>query len=447
MGTEFLICILLAGIGLIILLITKFKLHAFLALILAALFMALCTGVPLAKIIPSLEEGVGGTLGFIALVIGLGSILGKMLEVSGGANVIAQTMIRKMGQKRASWAMMLVGFIAGIPVFSDVGFVLLVPLVFVVARSTGLSYIKIGVPLALSLHVIHCIVPPHPAATAITASLGADMGLSIFCGIVVAFIAAVAGTLYITTAFGDKISAAQLTAANVEVTEKTAIPSGAPGFGITMFSILLPLFLMIGKTVLHGILSSDSSLRPFVDFIGNAVTALLISVFFAYYSLGLRQGKNINELLDITSNCFGPIAGIILIIGAGGAFNAVIVASGVGVALSSVVSNLPLNIIVLAWLIALILHLAVGSSTVAMLSTAGLMLPLLNSDPTISREALVIAIGAGAIGCAQVTDSLFWMVKEYFELTLTEAFKSYFVATTIASIIGLVGALIVSAIM
>lgn len=446
MSPEALICILIVAIGLIVFLILQCKLHAFIALSLAACFVGIATGMPLGTIASSIEKGVGGTLGFLALIIGFGSILGKMLESSGGAQRIAQTLLAKLGKENATWAMMLVGFIAGIPVFVEVGFVLLVPLVFVVARDAGLSKVQIGVPLALSLMVVHCIVPPHPAAMAISATLGADVGKVIVFGLLVGLpCAIVGGPLFVK--FGMRKANPDISRDEQDTSMAKVNADALPSFGITLFSILLPLLIMVGKTLLVVLLPADSSVLPTIAFIGNPITALLISVFFAYYALGLARGRTTADLLSLTEKSFGPIAGILLIIGAGGAFNGILIDSGIGKSLASILSTLAISPIFLAWLIAGILHFAVGSATVAMISAAGIVLPMAELNPHLSREVLAIAIGAGAIGWTQVTDSLFWIVKEYLGLSLTETIRNYTVPTTIASVVGLCSAFILNTIL
>lgn len=359
MSAPALICVLIVAIALIVVLIVKVKLHPALALTLAAFGVGIVTGTPLDALGDTIEAGVGGTLGFLALVIGFGSILGKMLEVSGGAERIADSLLHWLGHDRAAWVMMLIGFIAGIPVFVEVGFVLLVPLVFVIARQAKISAIKVAIPLVTSLMVVHCIVPPHPAATAIAGTLGADVGKVIVLGLLVGLpCAAVGGPVFsyfgIRGAVATPVTAGRLAAggeAGDEKAEEAASgrrPGQAPesqgdlpGFGITLFTILLPLLIMVGRTVLVQALPESSGALPVVNLIGNPITALLIAVFFAYWSLGLRRGAGMSDLLDLTDGSFGPIAGILLIIGAGGAFNEVLIASGIGDGIARLLRRCP----------------------------------------------------------------------------------------------------------
>ena len=462
MSAPALICVLIVAIALIVVLIVKVKLHPALALTLAAFGVGIVTGTPLDALGDTIEAGVGGTLGFLALIIGFGSVLGKMLEVSGGAERIANSLLHWLGRDRATWVMMLIGFIAGIPVFVEVGFVLLVPLVFVIARQAKISTIKIAIPLVTSLMVVHCIVPPHPAATAIAGTLGADIGKVIVLGLLVGLpCAAVGGPVFsyfgIRGAVATAVTAGRLAAdgeagdaeaeeaASGRRPEQAPEPEGSlPGFGITLFTILLPLLIMVGRTVLVQALPESSGALPVVNLIGNPITALLIAVFFAYWSLGLRRGAGMSDLLDLTDGSFGPIAGILLIIGAGGAFNEVLIASGIGDGIARLLSALPVSPVILAWLIALLLHFAVGSATVAMISAAGIVLPMVTNDPSLSPEVMAIAIGAGAIGLTQVTDSLFWLVKEYLGMSVQQTLRSLTLATSCASVVGLIGTLLLS---
>lgn len=438
MDTGPLLAVLFIAIALIVLLIVKVRMHPSLALLIAAFFVAFVTQVPLDKITDTIEKGVGDTLGFLTLIIGFGAVLGKLLEVSGGAQQLAQTMLRVFGKQHATIIMALLGLICGIPVFVEVGFVLLVPLVFVVAKEAGISRLKIGIPLATSLMVVHCILPPHPAATAIAGTLHADIGTVILLGLC----AAVPSVLVGGVLFAHFVIPAHDPALMKD--EKGGMGSfdeksekELPGFGITLLTILLPLLIMVTRTICERVLPSDILAMKWINVIGNPISALTIALLFAYWSLGLSKGLGLKQLQEITDGSFGPIGGILLIIGAGGAFNAVLTASGVAPGLAQAFSHLPVSPIILAWLIALILHFAVGSATVAMISAAGIVLPLLTANPGLSPAILALAIGAGAIGLTHVTDSLFWMVKEYLQISVPQAYKTLTVGTSITSVIAL----------
>ncbi|QTG75800.1 gluconate:H+ symporter [Trueperella pecoris] len=464
LSTSALVAILIASILLIVFLIVKMKLHGSIALTIAAFAVALATGVSLTEIPTVIENGVGGTLGFLVLIIGFGAVLGKMLEVSGGAERLASTLLSVFGKERATFAMALLGLLAGIPVFVEVGFVLLVPLVFVVAKQAGISRVKVGVPLAISLMTVHCVLPPHPAATAIAGTLGADVGKVIMLGLVVSTAAAlIAGPVfgkYFIPEIGEDSDDAvasgsagrrnesvdgkgatggdtQLVATSVTATREQG---SLPSFGITLATILLPLLIMVAKTLLMLSVSSESTAGGIISLVGNPITALLISVLFAYWSLGLHRGATLSRISEITDGAFGPIGGVLLIIGAGGAYNAVLTASGVAPALKDALGGLPVSPIVVAWLIAIVLHFAVGSATVAMISAAGIVEPML-ATAGISPEIMALAIGAGAIGLTHVTDSLFWMYKEYMKISVGTALRTLTVGTTIASVVALVAVL------
>lgn len=444
MGTGALVAILLASIALVVVLIITCKMHASLALLLAAFFVAITTGLDLGSVGDILEKGVGGTLGFLTLIIGFGAVLGKLLEVSGGAQRLASTLVRAIGKQRATIVMALLGLICGIPVFVEVGFVLLVPLVFVVAKEAGISRIKVGIPLATSLMVVHCILPPHPAATAIAGTLGADIGTVIMLGLCVAIPSVlIGGPLYTHFAIRNDEKPQEESLATPEALP-TIDEKNLPGFGLTLFTILLPLIIMITRTIATKFMPADLMATKIIDIIGNPITALMISVLFAYWSLGLHRKRTLTDLQSITDGSFGPIGGILLIIGAGGAFNQVLTESGVAPALADALSGLPVSPIILAWLIALVLHFAVGSATVAMISAAGIVLPMLSTNPNLSPAILALAIGAGAIGFTHVTDSLFWMVKEYLHMSVPQALRTLTVSTTITSVVALCITLLLS---
>jgi gluconate transporter len=435
-GTALLV-ILFVAIALIVFLIMKVRLHAFISLIVACMFVGFATGMPLEKISKSIETGMGDTLGFLATILGLGTILGKMLEVSGGAERLARTMIEALGKRRASWAMMCVGFIAGIPVFFQVGFVLLIPLVFSVAMETGLSMVAIGLPTAISLMTVHCLMPPHPAAMALVGSLKADVGKVILYGMVVGFpAAAIAGPIFaklIDGRFELKLPE------HLRKTERTP-EERLPAFGVALFTVLLPLLIMVAKTVVEFLAPKDAPCMSAIRFVGNPTTALLISALVSYRTLGFARGFDKNQLLGFTEQCFGPVSGILLVIGGGGAFNRILIDSGLGEQVAKVLTGLSLSPVIMAWIVAVIMRFSVGSATVAMMTAAGIVLPVLKTS-SVDPALICVAIGAGAISFSHVNDSGFWIVKEFFGLTVTEMFASYTAATCIASLVALGGTL------
>jgi GntP family gluconate:H+ symporter/D-serine transporter len=441
--STWLLGVLFASIALIIFLIMKVRLHAFIALVIACFVVGFGAGMPVAKIISTLESGIGGTLGFLIAIIGLGGILGKILEESGGAERLAKTLLDNLGSKRAHWVMAIVGAIAGIPVFFEVGFVLLIPLVYVVARETKINTLFLGIPLAISLLTIHCILPPHPAAMAITVMMGADVGTVIIYGLLVGIpTIIVAGPIWVNLYCGREASASQQIFLKVQGKSVGAART-LPGFGITLLTIGLPLILMVFKTATAS-LPDGMWIKLVAQFVGNPLIALMISVGFAYWSLGLRQRRTMIELLELTQRSFPALANIIFVIGAGGAFNGVLIESGVGKAISGLLAGSDINLIVLAWFVAWLMHFAVGSATVAMVSAAGMIHPMLAADPHLKPEILVIAIGAGSIGWAHVTDSAFWVVKEYLNVSLSDALKYFTGGTVVASIVALLATLLLN---
>ncbi|MFD1888101.1 GntP family permease [Paenibacillus wenxiniae] len=426
--TSLLLYAAISIIGLIVL-IARFKMNPFIALILGAVFMGLIAGMPLKNIVSSFQEGVGSVLGFIAIVLGLGTMLGKLMAESGGAERIANTMVRVFGEKNVHWAMMVVAVICGIPVFIQVGIVLLFPLVFVIAKKTGTSLIKIGISLLAGLAVVHSLIPPHPAAMLAVGIFSADVGKTIFLALIVSVpAAAIAGPLY-----GSWISKKVMIQGSSELMEQftETKQKELPGFGITLFTILLPVILMLISTIVSLLLPETNMFRQVVDFIGSPVIALLIALLFSLYSFGYARRFNSKQLLAFTNDCLGPVASIVLLIGAGGGFNKILTASGVGDAIAAFAQTAHLSPLLLAFLIAGLIRAAVGSATVAMTTAAGIVAPIAVTMPGVSPELLVLATGAGSIILSHVNDSGFWIVKQYLNLSVPDTLKTWTVMETL----------------
>ncbi|QLN45655.1 D-serine transporter DsdX [Klebsiella grimontii] len=431
---------LLISIVLIVLTIVKLKFHPFLALLLASFFVGAMMGMSPLDMVNAIESGIGGTLGFLAAVIGLGTILGKMMEVSGAAERIGLT-LQRCRWLSADVIMVLVGLICGITLFVEVGVVLLIPLAFSIAKKTNTSLLKLAIPLCTALMAVHCVVPPHPAALFVANKLGADIGTVIVYGLLVGLLASLVGGPLFLRLLGNRLPFKAVPAEfALEVRKEETLPS----LGATLFTVLLPIGLMLVKTIAELNMTKGGTLYMLLEFIGNPITAMFIAVFVAYYVLGIRQDMGMSTLLTHTENCFGSIANILLIIGAGGAFNAILKTSGLADTLAVILSNLDMHPILLAWLVALILHAAVGSATVAMMGATAIVAPMLPLYPGVSPEIIAIAIGSGAIGCTIVTDSLFWLVKQYCGASLNETFKYYTTATFIASLLALAGTFLLS---
>lgn len=435
-STIWMIGTLVISILLIIVSIIKFKFHPFLALLLASFFVGISMQMNPLEMVSAIENGIGGTLGFLAAIIGLGTILGKMMEISGAAERIGVT-LQKSRWLTPDVTMVLIGLICGITLFVEVGVVLLIPLAFSIAKKTNTSLLKLAIPLCTALMAVHCIVPPHPAALFVTNELGADIGTVIVAGLAVGLVASLVGGPLFLKFLGDRLPFKTVPEAfsDLEVREEKDLPS----LGATLFTVLLPIILMLIKTAADLNMSKDNQLFTFLQFIGNPITAMFIAAFVAYYMLGIRRNMGMSVLLSKTEESFSSIANILLIIGAGGAFNGILKGSGLSDSLAMVLSGIDMHPILLAWLVAIILHAAVGSATVAMMGATAIVAPLMPMYPHISPEIMTLAIGSGAIGCTIVTDSLFWLVKQYCNATLAETFRFYSVATLIASFVALAG--------
>ncbi|HGY5246672.1 TPA: D-serine transporter DsdX [Aeromonas salmonicida subsp. pectinolytica] len=432
---------LLTSIILIVFTIVKGKVHPFLALLLASFYVGTMMGMNPVKMVNAMEEGIGGTLGFLAAVIGLGTILGKMMEVSGAAERIGLA-LQKCRWLSPQVIMVLVGLVCGITLFVEVGVVLLIPLAFSIARKTRTSLLTLAIPLCTALMAVHCIVPPHPAALYVTNQLGADIGSVIVYGLAVGLFASLVGGPLFLKLLGKRVPFKEVPAAFADI--KARDEASLPTLSASLFTVLLPILLMLAKTVAELNMDHASSLYTVLEFIGNPITAMFIAAFTAYYVLGIRQRMKMEGLLDKTEECFSSIANILLIIGAGGAFNGVLKASGLGDSLAAILSQLDMHPILLAWLVAIVLHAAVGSATVAMMGATAIVSPIMVHYPEISPEIMTLAIGSGAIGCTMVTDSLFWLVKQYCGATLNETLKYYTTATFVASLMALAGTFLLS---
>ena len=428
----------------LIVLIARFKLHPFVALIAVSLGMGTAAGMPLGRVVQAFQDGVGGVLGFIAIVVALGTMLGKMMAESGGATRIATTLITLFGEQRVHWAIMFVAFIVGIPVFFQVGFVLLIPLVFTIARRSGLSLVKIGIPLVAGLSVVHGMVPPHPAAMLAVGAYHADVGRTIAYALLVGLpTAALAGPIFASW-IAPRIAlpaespiAAQLAGGGGAGGGGGGVPRDVPGFGITLFTVLLPVILMLGASTADIALDAASTLRSGVDFVGGPIVALLVALLFSFWSLGYRQHFTRDQILKFANDCLGPTAAILLVIGAGGGFNRVLLESGVGRAIADVALGSHASPLLLAWTVAALIRVATGSATVAMTTAAGIVAPIALATPGTPTELLVLATGAGSLVLSHVNDSGFWLIKEFFNMTVPQTLKTWTVAETIIGVAGL----------
>ena len=427
------------GVALLLLLMIRFKLNGFIALILVALAVALLLGMPIDKVIASAEQGVGNTLGKLALIIGFGAMLGKLLADCGAAQRIASTLIEKSGRQYIQWAVVLTGFIVGFALFYEVGFVLLLPLVFTIAASARIPVLYIGVPMAAALSVTHGFLPPHPGPTAIALIFHADMGKTLLLGTILAIPTVIlAGPIYARLLKGiDKPIPEGL------FNPRTFTEKEMPSFAVSVWTALVPVILMAVRALAEMLLPRSHALLVYAEFIGDPVMATLIAVLIAIFTFGLNRGRSIDEVMSSIADSVKIIAMILLIIGGGGAFMQVLVDSGVDRHIASIMHGSGVSPILLAWSIAAFLRVALGSATVAAITAGGIVAPLIATTGT-SPELMVLAVGSGSLIFSHVNDPGFWMFKEYFNLSIMETVKSWSALETIISVCGLVGCLLLN---
>lgn len=437
------------GVLVLLILIMKIKLNTFIALIVTAVVTGILLGMPLEKIISTIETGMGNTLGHIALIFGLGAMLGKLLADGGGATQIADTLVSRLGHHYVMWAMVLASFIIGIALFFEVGLVLLIPLVFTIAKRMEISQLTIGLPMVTALSVTHGFLPPHPGPVVIAKELNAHIGEVLLYGFIVAIpVTIIAGPLFIKLA-PKLTSQAFCREGNIASlgTTKTFESSELPSFKLSTFTALLPVILMLMATVWQLISGHhDEATNVFESglyFVGTAGTAMLIAVLFAMYSMGLKQRRKMSHIMVSVTQAINPIGMMLLIIGGGGAFKQILIDGGVGKSIEYWFTDTHISPLLLAWLVAAVLRLALGSATVAAISTTGMILPLLQTAD-VNLALVVLAIGAGSVFCSHVNDAGFWMFKEYFGLTLKETFLTWSLVETIISMTGFIFVFILS---
>ena len=432
------IVIFLLGIAVLLLLIMRFRVNAFLALLLVSTGIGLGMGAAPASVLKSVQNGIGGTLGYLAPLLGLGAMLGALIADSGAAEVITHRLIRFFGQKRLHWALMLTGFIVGIPMFYNVAFLMLIPLVFAIARSAKLPLVYVGIPAIASLSVTHGFLPPHPAPSAIAVEYGADLSLVMIYGLILA----VPTVILAGAVFGSTLR-----------NFSTPIPAGifpegvgktprAPAFGLALFVALVPVLLMGASAGAElSDLPEESAAYVFLRFVGDPMVALLLSVLLAVWLLGINLGKPLKDIMFDLTTSVKAIAMIMLIIAGGGALKQVLIDSGISEYVVDLLRGANIPPLVLAWLVAACLRVAIGSATVSALTAAGIVVPMLG-EVDVSPELLVLATGAGSLTLSQVNDTGFWMFKEYFGLTIPQTLKTWTVMETIVSVVGLLGCLV-----
>lgn len=432
------ILIIISAIALQVFLTVK-KVSPFLSLLLVAIISGLFLGMSPEKLLKTIETGVGSTLGGLALIICLGAVLGKVLEESGAAEKIAVTLIKNFGEKNIQWAVLLTGFLIGIPLYYNAGFIILVPLVFMLAKKTGLPLLYIAIPMAASLSTTHCFLPPHPGPVVLVNAFKADMGKTLLYGICIAIPAVIiAGPLLGRQL--KRISSSDLNLFSSSASSKI-LPATLPSFLIALFPVILITFSVIAENFL-----SPGMLQTVLLFTGNSTIALLVSVIIAFLYFGILQKVKIETQMQWLSTAISNIAIILLIITAGGVFKQVLTDSGTGEYISSFSKEWNMPPLIFAWIITALLRVMIGSATVAGITAAGVVAPLLTQH-NVSPELMVLAVGAGSVFGSHINDSGFWMYKEFFKLSLKQTFLSWTVMETVISIVGLVGVLILNTIL
>jgi gluconate:H+ symporter, GntP family len=434
--SAFLLLSTLIAVVALILLVAVFKLNPFLSLFLASLGLGIAAGMPMSTIIHSFETGVGGTLGHIAVVVALGTMLGKMMAESGASDTIAHTLIRWFGEKRVPLAMMVSGLVVGLPAFFEVGFVLLVPIAFTVARRTRTNMILVCLPMAAGLSVVHGLVPPHPAALMAVMIYKADVGRTILYGLLIGI-----PTAYLAGPLFARFIAPHIRLADENPMAAEFVDHGQerslPSFGLSLLTILLPVFLMLVGSWADTFAAAGSTANQAIRLVGNDDMALLIGVLVSFLTLGKMRGFNRDTILRFTNECLAPTATITLLIGAGGGFGRVLQDSGVAHAIIAIALRGHISLMLLAWLTAALVRLATGSATVAMTTAAGIVAPIAAQSAGVHPELLAIATGAGSLIFSHVNDGGFWLVKEYFNLSVPQTLKTWSVCETIIAVSGL----------
>lgn len=442
----------LAGIALIVVLITYFKVHPFLSLTLGSLLVGIVAGLPVADTVDAFVKGFGDTAAGVGALIAFGAMFGKLLADSGGADQIVDTIIGRTGRRFLPWAMALVGALIGLPMFFEIGLVLLVPVILLVARRAQMSIIAVGIPALAGLSAMHGLVPPHPGPLVAIDNLKADLGLTLAFGILVAlptialsgpvfarfasrWVDVSAPELYVTGA--DERDTGDHAAADAE-------PRRRPSFPVTLFTVLLPVVLMLGKAVADITLDEGGRVRTVLDNLGTPLVALIIAVVVAMFTFGRGSGMDREAIASSLAGSLPPIAGPLLIVAAGGGFKQTLVGTGIGDLVADWVKDSDLSVLFLAWLVAVLIRLATGSATVATVTAAGILAPLATTLDSGQTSLLVLAIGAGSLFFSHVNDAGFWLVKEYFGLSVGQNIRTWSLMETVISVCGLVFVLLLN---
>lgn len=431
--------IILFAIVLLVLLVSWAKLNPFIAFLIVSLAVGLTLGIPFDKVTKSVEKGLGDTFGAISIIICVGAMIGKLVASSGAAQKIADVLVSLFGIKYVQWALVLVGFIIGIPLFFETGFVLMVPLIFSVAYKYKLHAVYIGLPMLAALSVTHGFLPPHPSPSALVVLFHADMGKTLMYGLAIAIpTIIVAGPLFARSL--KRITASPLATFRADEMPDDKLPGAASSF----FTALLPVGLLMAATLYLNVDHSDTAFHHVIAFLGDAPIVMLISLLVATYTLGLKRGMDMKQLGHIYTHAVKDVAIILLIVAGSGAFKQVLTDSGANKNIASFLESFHLQPLILGWLIAVIIRIALGSATVAGLTAAGIVSSMVLNDPSINPNLMVLSIGAGSLACSHLNDGGFWLFKEYFNVSIKDTLLSWTLMETIISVMGLVGVLVLN---
>lgn len=464
-GTLQLVGAAVVGIALIVVLITWLKLNPFLSLTIGSLAVGAMANMPMTDVVTSFSNGVGSTVASVGVLIALGAMFGRLLADSGAADQIVDTLVGKAGTRMLPWAMGLVGALIGLPMFFEIGLVLLMPVIMLVSLRSGLSLVRVGIPALAGLSAMHGLVPPHPGPLVAIGALKADLGITLILGVLIAIpVVVISGPLFAKVAgrwvniaapqmvitereqqllaAGHGGGHATATAPAPAGTGKDAASSGArahqPRFSVTLATVMLPVVLMMAKAIADIVSGATNPVRVVLDFLGNPLIALLLAVLVALVTFGRGSGMDRRAIAASVEQSLPPIAGILLIVGAGGGFKQTLIDTGIGTVITNFATSSGISVLFLGWLVAVLIRLATGSATVATVTAAGVLAPLAASLPTAETSLLVLAIGTGSVFFSHVNDAGFWLVKEYFRMDIVQTIKTWSLMETLISVVGLV---------
>jgi Gnt-I system high-affinity gluconate transporter len=424
---------------LLVLLVSWAKMNPFLAFLIVSIAAGLFLGIPLGQISGSVQNGIGDTLKSITIIICLGAMLGKLVAESGAAQKIASVLVDAFGIKHVQWALLIVGFIIGIPLFYNTGFVLVVPLIFSISYKYKLPAVYIGLPMLAALSVTHGFLPPHPSPSALVSAFKANMGTTLIYGLILAVPAVILAGPVFSRALKN------IPSHPLETFVSKELPADKlPGTANSFLTALLPVIILMGTTIYLNLNKSNSELHQIIAFLGDGSIVMLISIIIATFTLGVKQGISLKKLGNIYGDAVKDISLILLIIAGSGAFKQVLIDSGISNQITNSLQSANIPPLVLGWLIAAIIRISLGSATVAGLTAAAILSKMVTHDHSINASLMVLSIGAGSLAFSHVNDGGFWLFKEYFNLSIKDTLKSWSVMESIVSVVGLIGVLVLN---